>query len=587
MIQLNEIKLFLRELAAEGPGPSANQDSEAVQRALLPYLRDKAARALRISPEEIQGLRIKKQSLDARRKEELKFVFILLVEVDARLERKILARRLKDVSAVAVERAAGSGGLADGPPDNEQAPGKGRRSGSGVRRDEPDRPIVVGSGPAGLFAALTLAEKGERPIVLERGPKVEERVKAVEAFWEGGPLDPEANVQFGEGGAGTFSDGKLTTGIKDPRSVQVLTAFAAAGAPAEILYQAKPHIGTDRLRTAVANLRRRIEELGGSFYFNCKLVDLVIEEGALAAVIVESKAEEGRETAVPRRRNLPARRLILAPGHSARDTFAMLRERGIPMEAKPFSIGVRIEHRQELIDKSQYGRQAGHWALGPADYKLSCHLPWGRSVYSFCMCPGGQVVAAASEAGGVVTNGMSDYHRDSGWANSALLVGVTPADFPEPGPLGGVAFQRKYERLAYQAARNSYRAPADTVGRLLRQDKEPDAAVLAGASYRPGVTAARLEDFLPEFAVRAIREALPVFDRQIRGFADASAALIGVERRSSSPVRIPRDGGCQSAVRGVFPCGEGAGYAGGIMSAAVDGIRCAQAALRREEDFRG
>ena len=444
-----------------------------------------------------------------------------------------------------------------------------------ARRREGARPVVVGAGPAGLFAALELAEAGFSPVVVERGAPVEERRADVERYLRTRVLDCESNVQFGEGGAGTFSDGKLATGTKSPLIPQVLETFVAAGAPAETLWQAKPHLGTDVLAGVVASLRRRIVACGGEFAFHTKLVGLVEDGGAVAGVRLEHAGEE---------RVLPCGRVVLALGHSARDSFGMLEEAGFTLEPKPFSIGVRIEHRQEAIDRAQYGASAGHPALGPADYKLSCHLGGGRSVYTFCMCPGGEVVAASSEEGGLCVNGMSYQARAGENANAALLCDVTPADFPGGGPLSGVAFQRRWEQAAFRAGGGDWRAPAETVGDFLAttggSGRRRGHGVVS-ASYPLGVREADLGVCLPDFALGALREALPVFDRKLSGFADAGVLLTGVEARSSSPVRIVRDPKTLMAarMRGVYPCGEGAGYSGGITSSAVDGIRCARAVI--------
>ncbi len=429
-----------------------------------------------------------------------------------------------------------------------------------------DRPIVIGTGPCGLFAGLILAQMGFRPIILERGKKVRERTVDTFNFWRQGQLNPESNVQFGEGGAGTFSDGKLYTGTKDKnnRNRKVLTELVESGANEEILYINKPHIGTFKLVKIVENMRQRITEMGGEIHFNSRVEDLMLENEKIAGVILASG------------KRIQAKQVVLAVGHSARDTFSMLHKRGVRMTAKPFSIGFRIEHPQSLIDQCRYGKFAGHPLLGAADYKLVHHCSNGRSVYSFCMCPGGTVVAAASEVGGVVTNGMSQYSRAENNANSGIVVGITPDDYPG-GPLAGIEFQRHWEKQAYIAGGKNYDAPAQLVGDFLRNRKTQQLSTVE-PSYRPGVSPADLSTCLPDYAVAAIREALPAFDKQINGFAMNDALLVAVETRTSSPVSIPRDDTLQSvSTTGLFPAGEGAGYAGGILSAAVDGIKIAEA----------
>lgn len=434
-----------------------------------------------------------------------------------------------------------------------------------VRRTSPLPPVVVGMGPSGLFAALFLARNGVIPIVLERGRPVEERTADVERFWATGVLDTTSNVQFGEGGAGTFSDGKLTTGTHDPRISTVFRALVEAGAPADILYQHKPHIGTDILRDVVRNVRRELLALGCDVRFGHRLAGLDVRDGALRAVAVDGPGG---------RYDLPCDALVLSPGHSARDTFQMLLDAGVPMAPKPFAIGVRIEHAQAALSEAQFGPA---WERLPAaDYKLACHLPTGRSAFTFCVCPGGQVVAAASEEGRLVTNGMSCRARDGANINGGFLVGVSPADFGSEHPLAGVEFQRRWEAAAYTLGGGGFRAPAQTVADFLA--RRPSTALgRITPTYRPGVTPAELDRCLPGYVADTLRGALPLFDRKLRGFAAPEAVLTGVESRSSSPVRILRGEDFQSPIRGLYPCGEGAGYAGGITSAAVDGIRVAEA----------
>lgn len=431
----------------------------------------------------------------------------------------------------------------------------------------PERPVVIGTGPCGLFAGLLLAQMGLRPIILERGKPVRERTKDTFGLWRKRVLNPESNVQFGEGGAGTFSDGKLHSQIKDPKHYgrKVLTEFVKAGAPEEIMYLNKPHIGTFRLVGVVEKLRATIESLGGEIRFYSRVSDLDIDAGQVTGVILANGE------------HITTKHVVLAVGHSARDTFQMLHERGVFMEAKPFSIGFRIEHPQSLIDRSRYGKHAGNPALGAADYKLVHHCDNGRSVYSFCMCPGGTVVAATSEVGRVVTNGMSQYSRNERNANSGIVVGITPEQDYPGHVLAGVDLQRDLESRAYQLGGENYSAPAQLLGDFLSARTSTDfGSVLP--SYTPGVQLSDLSSSLPDYAITALREALPAFGKKIKGYDMHDALLTGVETRTSSPIRIKRDESLQSLnTRGLYPAGEGAGYAGGILSAAVDGIKVAEA----------
>ena len=433
------------------------------------------------------------------------------------------------------------------------------------------RPVVIGTGPCGLFAGFLLAEMGFRPIILDRGKIVRERTKDTFGLWRKNVLNPESNVQFGEGGAGTFSDGKLYSQIKDPafRGRKVLTEFVKAGAPDEILYVSKPHIGTFRLVSMVENMRATMESLGAQVRFQSKVADIDVEVSANGERQVRGVVLESGE-------HIATNHVVLAVGHSARDTFQMLYDRGVYVEAKPFSIGVRIEHPQVMIDRCRFGKYAGHPLLGAADYKLVHHCENGRTVYSFCMCPGGQVVAATSEEGRVVTNGMSQYSRAERNANSGIVVDVTPADYPGH-PLAGIAFQREWESKAYVVGGSTYEAPGQRVGDFLAGRPSTEfGSVLP--SYKPGVHLTDLSACLPDFAVEAIREALPAFERQIKGYAMEDAIMTGVETRTSAPICIKRGDDFQSInTKGLYPAGEGAGYAGGILSAAVDGIRVAEA----------
>jgi uncharacterized FAD-dependent dehydrogenase len=504
-------------------------------------LRAAVSRRFGVAAADLLDFSVFRRAYDARKKSDIKLVYT----IDARLRTGV--------------RIAADLAIAPTP----DAAYKFAARATGVE----NRPIVIGTGPCGIFAALVLAQMGFRPIILERGKPVRERTKDTWGFWRRAVLNPESNVQFGEGGAGTFSDGKLYSQIKDPHHLgrKVLTEFVKAGAPEEILYVAKPHIGTFRLVGMVETMRASIEALGGEYRFGAKVTDIDIDS-----------ARQVRGVHLETGEFLAAEHVVLAVGHSARDTFEMLRDRGVYMEAKPFSIGFRIEHPQSMIDRHRFGASAGNPILGAADYKLVHHAKNGRSVYSFCMCPGGTVVAAASEPGRVVTNGMSQYSRNERNANAGIVVGITPADYPGD-VLAGVAFQREWESAAYLAGGETYHAPGQMVGDFLaaRPSKTLGDVI---PSYKPGVTPADLALTLPAYAIEAIREALPAFGRQIPGFDRPDAVLTGVETRTSSPIRITRGKNFQSLnTHGLYPAGEGAGYAGGILSAGVDGIKVAEA----------
>lgn len=506
-------------------------------------LRRRVERILRIDPRAVGRITVERRSVDARDKGAVKLVYGLTVEVDHGKSTRIPASAAVPVA-----------------PEQPYPEPRSWRSFSSP-------PVVVGSGPAGLFAALILAEAGTKPIVLERGESVEERDRTVKAFYGGAELDVESNIQFGEGGAGTYSDGKLNTQVKDTagRRGKVIRELIAAGAAAEIAVLAKPHVGTDVLLGVVAALRRRIIALGGKFSFRARMDDLFVSDGRLAGVSITGLGRIDTEA------------LILAPGHSARDTFALLADRGVRMEAKSFAVGLRIEHPQELISRSQYGKFWNHPALGAADYRLASRTSDDRGVYSFCMCPGGSVVNASSEQGGVVCNGMSDYARDGKNANAAIVVAVGPGDFGG-GVLGGVEFQRRWERAAFAAAGGGHALPIQLLGSLAEGRLDTTLGGIAPSAGRAW-RFADLRPCLPPFVLSGILEGIARFGKSLEGFERRDAVLSGVETRTSSPVRILRNEGCESSLHGLFPAGEGAGYAGGIMSAAMDGIRVAEAVL--------
>ena len=530
MLRLTDLKLDLDHAEAE------------IKAAVL--------KRLDLKPQDLLGYSVYRRAVDARKRSAIALTYTLDIEV--RNEAALLKRLARDRNVA-------------------PAPNEGYRLKTRAPAAPASRPVVVGTGPCGLFAGLVLAQMGFRPLILERGKVVRERTKDTWGLWRRSVLNPESNVQFGEGGAGTFSDGKLYSQIKDPHHYgrKVLTEFVKAGAPPEILTVAKPHIGTFRLVTIVEQIRATVEALGGEYRFQSKVEDIEIDVRA-------DGTRQVRGVVLADGSHIASEHVVLAIGHSARDTFQMLFDRGVAIEAKPFSIGARIEHPQSLIDRCRYGERAGHPLLGAADYKLVHHCSNGRSVYSFCMCPGGTVVAAASEPGRVVTNGMSQYSRNERNANAGIVVGITPADYPGH-PLAGLAFQRHFEELAFAAGGGTYSAPAQRVGDFLAR-RGSTALGEVVPSYRPGVQPADLAACLPDFAVAAIREALSAFDRQIKGFALADAVLTGVETRTSSPIRIRRNDSYQSVnTRGLYPAGEGAGYAGGILSAGVDGIRIAEA----------
>ena len=504
----------------------------------LPF---EAARLLRVQNSKIRGIRLVRRSVDARKKPDVKIVYTVDVQVDGN-EQKILRQSGCKRAAIA--------------PVNYYK----------VKKNLPPsekRPVVVGFGPAGMFAALVLAIAGQKPLVLERGEDAQTRHEKVRRFFETGQLDPASNVQFGEGGAGTFSDGKLNTGVNNPRIGWILEQLVKAGASEDILFDAKPHVGTDVLLTVVQNIRRRIESLGGEVRFRSQVTGICREEDRLTGLVVNGEERIDCDEAV------------FAIGHSARDTFQMLLDANLTMEAKPFAMGVRIEQPQSIVNVSQYGTDDP--VLPPADYKLVKHLD-GRTVYTFCMCPGGYVVAAASEEGGVVTNGMSYSGRDGSNANAALLVTVNPEDFPGEGPLALMHWQRSIEQAAFRAGGGTYRAPAQLVGDFLANRPSTGGGSVE-PTYRPGVVWGDLRQVLPEVLTDALQKALPLLNENLAGFAAADCVLTAPETRSSSPVRIVRGEDRQSSLKGFYPTGEGAGYAGGIMSAAIDGMQTAEAIL--------
>lgn len=530
MIRINEIRLSLDENESE--------------------LTRKAAKALRINQKYIKSLTIYKKSVDARKKDDIHFSYSVDVEISLDEEQIVSKCKTGKISIVK--------------PYFYELPEN--------KRVSKYRPVIVGFGPAGMLAGIILAEAGLRPIILERGKGIDERQKDVNEFWTKRKLNEESNVQFGEGGAGTFSDGKLTTGIKSPFIRKVLNELYEAGAPEEILYSAKPHIGTDRLAVVVKRIRKKIEALGGEVRLECKLERLIVYNKFVQGITYSHNGELIDEEADC---------VIMAIGHSARDTVEMLYNLGIEIIQKPFSVGARIEHPQSLINKAQYGKFAGNAKLGAADYKLSCHGLHERGAYTFCMCPGGTVVAAASEKEGVIVNGMSSLARDGENANSALLVGIEPKDFPSEHPLAGIYYQREIEHKAFELAGADYTAPAQLVGDFLKGQ-----ASTALGSVNPtcptGVTLTNLDACLPEKVSQTMKSAIVEMDKKLNGFNMYDAVLTAPETRSSSSVRILRDEFCQCNISGVYPCGEGAGYAGGIVSAAVDGIKCAHAVLSDE-----
>ncbi len=509
-------------------------------------IKGKAAHKLKISKESIVQLKILRESLDARKKDNIKFNYSVEVLVDK--EKKIAAAvRDKDIQIYE---------------DIKEEPFI-----FGEKRLEA-RPVVVGMGPAGMFAALELARNGYRPLVLERGEAVEKRSETVNGFWETGELNLESNVQFGEGGAGTFSDGKLTTRIKDRRCDKVLEEFVNCGAPEDIIYSSKPHIGTDILKIVVKNIRKEIIMLGGEILFSHKLEDINIKDNKVKSIIA-NKTE------------IPCQALVLAIGHSSRDTYEMLHNKNIFMEPKPFAIGVRIEHSRQMINSNQYGKYAEHPRLGAADYKLThtCKST-GRGVYSFCMCPGGDVVAAASEENMLVTNGMSNYKRNSANSNAAIVVAVNQGDFPGNSPLSGMEFQRYYEKLAFNIGGGRYSAPLQLTKDFLN-DRITKKLGNVEPSYKPGYRFSDLRECLPDYVCISLKEGLTEFNKKIKNYSDENSVLTGIETRTSAPVRLTRNEKLQSiSVEGIYPSGEGAGFAGGIISAAVDGIKSAESIMK-------
>jgi uncharacterized protein len=596
MIRLTELKLPLTALPVEtrraADAPSETEADRAPVSHPIAALRQLAATALGVTPDSIATLTVFKRSFDARKADLLAVYIVDLTLADPAQEAPLLARHASSPHI--------------GPtPDMAYRPVA--QAPAGFGEGEGERPVVVGFGPCGIFAALVLAQMGFKPIVLERGQNVRQRTKDTWGLWRKKTLTPESNVQFGEGGAGTFSDGKLYSQIKDPRFLgrKVMHEFVQHGAPADILFEAHPHIGTFKLVKVVEGLRAQIIALGGEIRFGHKVTNLLLKQEPsaqhLCGLEVENLQDRSRYT-------LPCDHVVMALGHSARDTFSMLYERGVAMQAKPFSVGFRIEHPQSVIDRARWGRHAGHPLLGAADYKLVHHAANGRAVYSFCMCPGGTVVAATSEPGRVVTNGMSQYSRAERNANAGMVVGIDPPDYPDDEatmvqafgetagkryaaeaatmkvanpqaahPMSGIAFQRQLESGAYTLGGSSYEAPGQLVGDFLAANPSTALGTVT-PSYKPGVALGDLAPSLPDYAIAAIREALPVFGKKIKGFDMADAVLTGVETRTSSPIKMPRGDDLQSTnMRGLYPAGEGASYAGGILSAGVDGIKVAEA----------
>ena len=592
MIRLTELKLPLSALPVEtrraADAPTETEADRAPVAHPIDALKQLSAQALGIDVAAIADLHVFKRSFDARKADLLAVYIADLTLVDANLEAPLLARFPNH-------------------PHILPTPDMAYRLVAQAPADLAQRPVVVGFGPCGMFAALVLAQMGFRPIVLERGKPVRERTKDTWGLWRKKTLNPESNVQFGEGGAGTFSDGKLYSQIKDPRFLgrKVMHEFVQHGAPAEILYEAHPHIGTFKLVKVVEGIREQIIALGGEIRFEQRVTDVLLNQ-ELSAQYLRGLEVENLQNG--ERYELPASHVVMALGHSSRDTFAMLYERGVAMQAKPFSVGFRIEHPQGVIDRARWGRHAGHPLLGAADYKLVHHAANGRAVYSFCMCPGGTVVAATSEPGRVVTNGMSQYSRNERNANAGMVVGIDPPDYPidatafvhafgeEKGqryaaeaaamkardpkaahPMSGIAFQRQLESGAYTLGGGTYEAPGQLVGDFIAAKPSTEFGSVT-PSYKPGVKLGDLAPSLPEYAIAALREALPAFGKKIKGFDMADAVLTGVETRTSSPIKMPRGDDLQSSnVRGLYPAGEGASYAGGILSAGVDGIKVAEA----------